>query len=70
MFPCCCPCDAIAQLLSVRAKDAICDAARDARGTKPLPPAPGAVADLPLYATAYQDRLTLYRDMSGASLHR
>ncbi|KAL4458935.1 hypothetical protein ABPG75_013800 [Micractinium tetrahymenae] len=58
------------QLLSVRAKDALCDAIRDARGTKPLPPEPGRVADLPLYCTAYHDRLSIYRDMSGASLHR
>ncbi|PSC76859.1 DNA methylase [Micractinium conductrix] len=58
------------QLLSVRAKDAICDVMRDARGSKPLPPEPGRVAALPLYCTAYHDRLTIYRDMSGASLHR
>lgn len=58
------------QLLSVRAKDAVCDAIRDARGTKPAPPEPGRVADLPLYCTAYHDRLSIYRDMSGASLHR
>ncbi len=58
------------QLLSVRAKDAVCDAIRDARGTKPLPPDTGRVADLPLYCTAYHDRLSIYRDMSGASLHR
>lgn len=58
------------QLLSVRVKDAVCDAIRDARGTKPLPPEPGRAADLPLYCTAYHDRLSIYRDMSGTSLHR
>jgi hypothetical protein len=58
------------QLLCVRAKDAVCDAIRDRRGSKPLPPEPGRTADLPLYVTAYLDRLTIYRDMSGASLHR
>ncbi|PRW59721.1 RNA methylase [Chlorella sorokiniana] len=58
------------QLLRVRARDAICDAIRDARGTKPAPPERGSVADLPLFVTAYHDRLTIYRDMSGDSLHR
>jgi hypothetical protein len=58
------------QLLLVRGRDAVCDAVRDARGVRPVPPEPGRVADVPLYCTAYQDRLTLYRDMSGASLHR
>lgn len=65
-----CPPPPCLQLLSVRAKDAVCDAIRDARGTKPAPPEPGRVADLPLYCTAYHDRLSIYRDMSGASLHR
>lgn len=110
----------VLQLLCVRARDAICDAIRDARGTKPAPPERGSVADLPLFVTAYHDRwaaargwvcnsclssgqlphllrmlaavallpachdtalltvalpplpcrLTIYRDMSGDSLHR
>lgn len=100
----------------MRAKDAVCDAIRDVRGSKPLPPGPGRVADvsgwtasddsnwergfqlllqqgqqaaaehlpalpptplhdalhlqMPLFCTAYHDRLTIYRDMSGHSLHR
>ena len=58
------------QLLLVRGKDAVCDAIRDRRGSKPLPPEPGRVADMPLFCTAYHDRLSIYRDMSGASLHR
>lgn len=40
----------------MRARDAICDAVRDARGTKPMPPERGTVADLPLFVTAYHDR--------------
>ena len=40
------------------------------RGAKPQPPEAGRTADLPLYCTAFQDRLTLYRDLSGVSLHR
>ncbi|GAB4823363.1 hypothetical protein N2152v2_010409 [Parachlorella kessleri] len=58
------------QLLVVRTKDAICDYIRDRRGAKPQPPEPGRTADLPLYCTAFQDRLTLYRDQGGVSLHR
>lgn len=57
-------------LLAVRAKDAICDAVRDKRGVKPDPPPPGRTADVPLYVAAFQDRITVYRDMSGESLHR
>ncbi len=40
------------------------------RSERPQPPARGTEADVPLYVTAYRDRLTLYRDMSGASLHK
>lgn len=58
-------------LASVRAKDAVCDAMRDAyRGSKPPAPARDAPADLPLFLTVYRDAATLYRDMSGASLHK
>ena len=39
------------------------------RGTRPSPPTEQA-PDLPLYAALYQDHITLYRDMSGDSLHR
>ena len=58
------------QLLAVRAKDAICDVVRDRRGLKPTPPEPSRVADLPLFLSAYHDRLVIYKDLSGASLHR
>lgn len=58
------------QLLNVRAKDAICDSIRDARGEKPMPPSPGRIADVPLFATAFQDKLSIYLDSSGASLHK
>lgn len=40
------------------------------RGAKPLPPEPGRTADLPLYCTAFKDKLTIFRDLSGTSLHR
>ena len=40
------------------------------RGTKPAPPEKGQVADVPLYAALFQDELSLYQDMSGASLHK
>ncbi len=35
-----------------------------------MPPERGTTADLPLYAVLFQDHVTLYADMSGASLHR
>ncbi|GAQ80938.1 hypothetical protein KFL_000660330 [Klebsormidium nitens] len=59
-------------MVSVRAKDAICDAIRDTcQGLKPPPPENGANdADLPLFLTLYRDKATLYRDMSGVSLHK
>ena len=40
------------------------------RRPRPAPPEPGQAADVPLYVTAWQDYLTVYRDMSGESLHR
>lgn len=46
------------------AKNAICDALRDARGEKPDPPED--TADVPLFLTLYRDKAILYRDMSGA----
>lgn len=57
---------------SVRAKDAICDSIRDAcGGFKPNPPEDGgATADVPLFLSVYKDHASLYRDMSGISLHR
>jgi putative N6-adenine-specific DNA methylase len=57
-------------LLAARARDAVCDAVRERRGVRPAPPARGRAADVPLFAAAYKDRLTLYRDASGESLHR
>ncbi|GAX84390.1 hypothetical protein CEUSTIGMA_g11812.t1 [Chlamydomonas eustigma] len=57
-------------LASVRIKDAICDSLRDKRGEKPSPPGPGVIADVPLFATLYHDTLSLFRDLSGSSLHR
>lgn len=58
------------KLLTARGRDAICDAIRDRRGVRPGPPPQGRIADLPLFATAFQDTLRVYRDASGESLHR
>jgi 23S rRNA G2445 N2-methylase RlmL len=58
------------QLLNVRAKDAICDSLRDQRGSKPEPPKPGQVANVPIFATCFQDQLSIYLDCSGSSLHK
>ena len=58
------------QLAATRAKDAICDALRDARGEKPSPPPQGEPGDLPLFLSCYRDKAILYRDMCGASLHK
>ncbi|KAL4551698.1 hypothetical protein Ndes2526B_g05966 [Nannochloris sp. 'desiccata'] len=58
------------QLLSTRARDAICDYVRDRTGTRPLPPERGRTPDLPLFVTAFQDQIRIYRDCSGESLHR
>eukprot|EP00897_Mesotaenium_endlicherianum_P008134 jgi/Mesen1/7349/ME000377S06561 len=60
-------------LVSTRVKDAVCDAVRDAYGgLKPAPPPrrEEGGADLPLFVSLYRDRATLYRDMSGGSLHK
>lgn len=58
-------------LVTTRAKDAICDSLRDSYdGVKPNPPAPGECADLPLFLSLFRDHAVLYRDMSGASLHK
>jgi hypothetical protein len=40
------------------------------RGERLQPPSVGGPASVPLYVAAYNNRLTLYRDMSGDSLHR
>jgi 23S rRNA G2445 N2-methylase RlmL len=58
------------QLLSTRARDAICDYVRDRTGNRPLPPERGRTPDLPLFVTAFQDQVRIYRDCSGESLHR
>ncbi|XP_057816583.2 uncharacterized protein LOC131029920 [Cryptomeria japonica] len=57
---------------STRAKDAICDALRNAcNNRRPEPPeGGGAMADVPLFLSLYRDSATIYRDMSGISLHR
>ena len=43
---------------------------RDCRGTKPDPPERSDAADLPLFAALLRDRVTLYADLCGVSLHR
>ena len=59
------------RLAVTRAKDAVCDALVDANGWRPPPPPRGhASADVPLFLSLYRDEATLYRDMSGESLHR
>ncbi|KAH7387880.1 hypothetical protein KP509_16G046600 [Ceratopteris richardii] len=57
---------------SIRAKDAICDSIRySCGGAKPSPPEDGgAAADVPLFLSIFRDTISLYRDMSGISLHR
>lgn len=57
---------------SIRAKDAICDAVRDAcDGHRPEPPEEGgSLADVPLFLSLYRDKAVLYRDLSGVSLHK
>ncbi|KAL2636427.1 hypothetical protein R1flu_007906 [Riccia fluitans] len=67
-------CEGISNSLfaSVRAKDAICDALKDAcGGRRPDPPKDGvASADMPLFLSLYRNRGVLYRDMTGVSLHK
>ncbi|BDA44812.1 Ribosomal RNA large subunit methyltransferase K/L [Coccomyxa sp. Obi] len=57
-------------LVQIRARDAICDSIRDSGRERPQPPNASAPADLPLYAALWRDHITIYRDMSGDSLHR
>lgn len=57
-------------LVQVRAKDAICDAVRDAGFDKPLRPESHAAADLPIFVVVHQCSITIYRDMAGSSLHK
>jgi hypothetical protein len=40
------------------------------RGERLQPPQPGRTADVPLYVAAFEDRVSIYRDLSGISLHR
>lgn len=54
----------------VCAKDAICDALRDAGLSLPERPQSYADADVPLFLAIDHDALTLYRDMAGSSLHK
>ncbi|KAL6753801.1 S-adenosyl-L-methionine-dependent methyltransferase [Haematococcus lacustris] len=57
------------QLVWQRVKDAVCDAVYDARRERPQPPGVNG-PDVPLFVAAYQDQVTLYRDLCGTSLHR
>lgn len=52
------------------AKNAICDALRDAGLDKPARPVNHAGAYLPLLLSIHGGQVTLYRDMAGASLHK
>ncbi|WIA16944.1 hypothetical protein OEZ85_013866 [Tetradesmus obliquus] len=56
------------QLVARRVRDAVCDAVRDARGVRPAPP--DGAPDLPLVFQMLDDRLQLFRDLGGGSLHR
>ncbi|GLI59211.1 hypothetical protein VaNZ11_001050 [Volvox africanus] len=58
------------KLVWSRVKDAVCDSIRNHRREKPLPPEKGKVADVPLYVSCYRDHVSIFRDMSGQSLHR
>ena len=58
------------QLVQRRGRDAICDAVRQTTGHRPLPPPKGRVPELPLSVTVFEDKLTLYLDTSGQSLHK
>jgi putative N6-adenine-specific DNA methylase len=51
-----------------RIKDAICDRFRDREGRRPNVDA--AAADLPLFLYVYKNESTLYRDLSGQTLHK
>ena len=58
------------QLLALRrTRDAVCDAVREATGLRPHDPE-GSAPDVPLFLNLYRDEVSLYRDTSGASLHR
>lgn len=56
--------------VQTRVKDAICDAVRASTSNKPFRPTSHADADLPLFVTIHDARITLYRDMAAASLHK
>lgn len=56
--------------VQVRVKDAICDALRDVGLPKPNRPSSHSEADVPLFVTLHDARVTVYRDMAGASLHK
>jgi len=57
-------------LVSTRVKDAVCDAVRSAAGWKPNPAPKGEEPVVQIVANTFQDRIVLYRNMSGDSLHR
>lgn len=56
--------------VQVRAKDAICDALRDAGFEKPPKPESHGESDVPLFITLHGSSITCYLDMAGASLHK
>lgn len=59
------------EFATLRAKDAICDAVREAcGGNRPEPPEKGIVVDVPLFLSLYRDTAVLYRDLSGVSLNK
>jgi len=58
------------RLLWQRVKDAVRDDVSDARNERLQPPLPGSLADVPLYVAAFEDCISIYRDLSGLSLHR
>jgi 23S rRNA G2445 N2-methylase RlmL len=58
------------QRAQICAKDAICDALRDAGLAVPERPASHASSDVPLFLALHGPEASLYRDMAGTSLHK
>jgi 23S rRNA G2445 N2-methylase RlmL len=64
-------------LIEKRVRDAICDQIRDKTGIRPRPPHNSnnhninniEFIDLPIFVIAHKNIVTLFRDMSGDSLH-
>lgn len=59
-----------AQRAQICIKDAICDAVRDAENIAPKRPDSHASADVPLFVAIHRGKVSLYRDLTGASLHK